>query len=101
MCGVTNGPDNKQLKKDSLKNSVWKKELREPQVMGSCLLRMDSCKIRSELVYVLYFIPMNYINDTIIPVTIDYVKIQNLRWRELNFIEFLHLMRIFLSMVVC
>ena len=85
MEGIIGNPDHKQPTKEKKlwKSSGWTIDPYERQVMGPCLLRMDSFKIRLELD--LQFLLVNNVIDTLIPDTNDYAKIQNSRWSELDF----------------
>ena len=58
-------------------------------------------EIRSELDFVLHFLPMEYFHNTVIPATNTYaVKSKALTWRNLDHVEFLLFLGILLSMEV-
>ena len=57
--------------------------------------------IRSELDFVVHFLPMGYVRNTVIPATNTYAaKSKALTWKKLNHVEFLHFLGILLSMEV-
>ena len=58
-------------------------------------------EIRSELDFVLHFLPMEYFHNTVIPATNTYAaKSKALTWKNLDHLEFLHFLGILLSMEV-
>ena len=58
-------------------------------------------EIRSELDFVLHFLPMEYFRNAVIPATNTYVaKSKALTWKNLDQVEFLHFLGILLSKAV-
>ena len=58
-------------------------------------------EIRSELDFALYILPMEYFRNRVIPATNTYAaKLKALIWKNLDHVEFLHFLDIFLSMEV-
>ena len=58
-------------------------------------------EIRSELDFVLHFLPMEYFRNTVIPATNTYTaKSKALTWKNLDHIESPHFLGILLSMEV-
>ena len=70
---------------------------------GPRLMDMEAgfLEIRSELDFVLHFLPMEYLRSTVIPATNNFAaKNKAATWTNLDHNEFLHFLRILLSMEV-
>ena len=77
----------------------WKFDLSKRQVLGP-RLQMES-SIKKELHSILHFLPMGYINDTILPATnVKGKRGKEEMWQNLKIDEFLNILAIFLSMEV-
>ena len=61
---------------------------------------MDSFEIKSEIDYILHFLPMSYICNTVLPATNSFGRKNIQPWNDLELDESLHIIGIFLSMEV-
>ena len=57
---------------------------------------MDSYGIKSELDYLMHFLPMNDLINTVIPAT-NKGKKENARWTDMNLNEMLHFLGVLLA----
>ena len=55
---------------------------------------------KTELDFILHFLPVVYIREIVIPSTNDFARNQNAKWEDLDFSEFLHLIGILIAMEV-
>ena len=65
----------------------WSVDPRDQQVLGPRLQWLEGYTIKSELDYILHFLPIQYTKDTIIPNTNKYRQKQDPRWTDVDFDE--------------
>ena len=81
----------------------WTVDPQDRPNLGPRLMDMEAgCfEIRSELDFVLHFLPMEYLRSTVIPATNNFAaKNKAATWTNLDHNEFLHFLGILLSMEV-
>ena len=66
----------------------------------SFLTGLESNIIKSEIDYLMHFLPMAYIRDIIIPNTNLHAKYQDPKWKDMDLDEFLHVLGLLLAMEV-
>ena len=68
--------------------------------MGPRLQRLEGYTIKSELDYILHFLPIQHIKEVVIPNTNKYAKKQDPRWINIDFDEVLHVLGLLIAMEV-
>ena len=68
--------------------------------MGSHLQQLEGYTIKSELDYILHFLPIQHTQETIILNTNKYHKKQDPRWTDVDFDEVLHVLGLLIAMEV-
>ena len=68
--------------------------------MGPRLQRLEGYTIKSELDYILHFLPIQHIKEVVIPNTNKYAKKQDPRWIDIDFDEVLHVLGLLIAMEV-
>ena len=72
----------------------------DQQVLGAYLQQLEGYTIKSELDYILHFLPIQYTKETIILNTNKYRKKQDPRWTDVDFDEVLHVLGLLIAMEV-